>query len=223
MLPTQRYTTSIAALIIANLVPLFGVLYLGWETVDILFIYWFESLIIGIFNVLKMLFTNMFDQPNQPVKLRIIANILLFPVKLLTILFFIVHYGGFMLGHGFFLLFLFAHVPESVFESPATILPYVIDLVLKLKIAIFSLFISHGISFAKNFFFNSEGKNNRESDFFLNPYKRIIIMHITIVLCAGITMATGQNIFALVGLITIKTIADLWAHLQERQRFNQPG
>jgi len=219
----KKYTSSSAALVAANLVPLFGVLYFGWETMDILFIYWFESLIIGIFNVLKMLFTNIFDQPNQPVKLRIIANILLFPVKLLTILFFIVHYGGFMLGHGILLLILFANIPESTFQNPASVLPFVIDLALKLKIAIFSLFLSHGISFVRNFFFKHEGENNQEKDFLFNPYKRITIMHLTIVLCAGITMATGQNIFALIGLITIKTITDLWAHLKERQRLGRPG
>ncbi len=216
---TKQYLLSSLSLIIANAVPIFGVIFLGWETIDILFIYWFESLIIGVFNVLKMLLTNVFEQEKKPFYLNLIANIFLFPVKCLVILFFIFHYGGFMLAHGVFLLFFFAHVPESLFQTPANLIPFIIALVLKLKYALLSLFLSHGISFVKNFLFSREGKDNKEKDFMFNPYKRIIVMHLTIVFFAGITMATGNNIFALIGLIIIKTIADLWEHLKERERF----
>lgn len=218
----KQYLSSSFALIIANFVPLVGVLYFGWSTTDILFIYWFESLIIGIFNVLKMLFTNIFGQEGQPPHLNLIARIILFPVKCFMIIFFIFHYGGFMFVHGIFLLSLFAHVPESAFQSPAHALPFVIALALKLKIAILSLFLSHGISFIRNFIFRHEGKENSEGDFMFGPYKRVIVMHLTIIFCAGITMFSGNNIFALIGLITIKTIVDLREHLKERQRFTSP-
>ncbi|MFA6549262.1 MAG: DUF6498-containing protein, partial [Candidatus Margulisiibacteriota bacterium] len=73
---TKQYLLSSLALIIANAVPIFGVIFLGWETIDILFIYWFESLIIGIFNVLKMLLTNIFEQEGKPFYLNLMANIL---------------------------------------------------------------------------------------------------------------------------------------------------
>ena len=45
---------AVAALIIANLVPLVGVLWFGWDVWGILIIYWLENGIVGLFNVLKM-------------------------------------------------------------------------------------------------------------------------------------------------------------------------
>ena len=45
---------AVVALIVANLVPLAGVLWLGWDVWGILIIYWLENGIYGLFNVLKM-------------------------------------------------------------------------------------------------------------------------------------------------------------------------
>ena len=45
---------AVVALIVANLVPLIGVLFLGWSVWNILIVYWLENGIVGAFNVLKM-------------------------------------------------------------------------------------------------------------------------------------------------------------------------
>jgi len=45
---------SSIVLILANLVPLVGVLYFDWSVLDILLLYWTESVIIGLVNVLRM-------------------------------------------------------------------------------------------------------------------------------------------------------------------------
>jgi hypothetical protein len=45
---------ALVALIVANLVPLVGVLWFGWNVWAILIIYWLENGIVGLFNVLKM-------------------------------------------------------------------------------------------------------------------------------------------------------------------------
>ena len=46
---------TVIALVLANLVPLYGVLFLGWETFPLVFLFWLENVIVGAFNVLKML------------------------------------------------------------------------------------------------------------------------------------------------------------------------
>ena len=43
-----------SGLVIANLIPLVGVLWFGWDVWGILTIYWLENGIVGFFNVLKM-------------------------------------------------------------------------------------------------------------------------------------------------------------------------
>ncbi len=45
---------ALVALIVANAIPLFGVVFLGWNVWTILVIYWLENGIVGVFNVLKM-------------------------------------------------------------------------------------------------------------------------------------------------------------------------
>ncbi len=42
-------------LVAANLIPLLGVVAWGWSTFDVVVLYWFENVIIGVLNILKML------------------------------------------------------------------------------------------------------------------------------------------------------------------------
>ena len=53
-----RVTSSIGAvvaLVVANLIPLVGVLFFDWNVWMILVVYWLENGVVGFFNVLKML------------------------------------------------------------------------------------------------------------------------------------------------------------------------
>lgn len=81
---------SAFALVASNLVPLAGVLLLGWDLGLVLLLYWAESGVILLFSLLKMAETAG------------LAAFFLVP-------FFIVHAGGFMAAHLVFLLVLFVH------------------------------------------------------------------------------------------------------------------
>jgi hypothetical protein len=89
----NRYITNIPllALVVANVIPLWGVLYLGWDAFYILLLYWSENLVIGFYGILKIAFAKA---PNLAAHLS----------KIFIIPFFIIHYGGFMAGHGLFVL-----------------------------------------------------------------------------------------------------------------------
>ena len=52
---TQPLRLSAVALVLANLVPLAGVLLWQWSISSILILYWFENVVIGVINVLRML------------------------------------------------------------------------------------------------------------------------------------------------------------------------
>ena len=54
---------STLALVAANAVPLVGVLVFHWTVFPILLLYWCENVVVGAFNVLRMLCV----QPDQPV------------------------------------------------------------------------------------------------------------------------------------------------------------
>ena len=50
-----RLPPSALVLVAANLVPLAGVLFFGWSVFATLLLFWVENVIVGGFNVLRML------------------------------------------------------------------------------------------------------------------------------------------------------------------------
>ena len=49
------YSPSAIALLLANLVPLYGVLYLDWSVLALMVLLWLEVILIALFTVLRML------------------------------------------------------------------------------------------------------------------------------------------------------------------------
>ena len=47
---------SILMLIVVNLFPIIGVIFLGWNIFEVVILYVLETFIIGLFNILKMFF-----------------------------------------------------------------------------------------------------------------------------------------------------------------------
>ena len=82
--PVTLTSPSTLALIFANLVPLAGAAFLGWDMGKIMILYWAESAIIGVFNLLKMAV--------------IVKWLIVFAGP-----FFVGHYGGFMAIHLLFI------------------------------------------------------------------------------------------------------------------------
>ena len=107
-------------------------------------LYWFENIIVGLLNVLRMAWIPTGDTPA--------AGIF---QKLFTIFFFSVHYGIFTLVHGIFVFSLLG--PGGLMTEAAggggtgrivSSLPFVLH---DLRWAIPALFLSHLVSFFVNF------------------------------------------------------------------------
>src|SRR5207245_10592179 len=104
-----RLSPSALVLVAANLVPLAGVLFFGWSVFATLLLFWVENVIVGGFNILRMLWA----QPDNP---------LMWVAKAGMIPFFIVHYGMFTTVHGVFVLTLFGGMHERGFAGPTEFL-----------------------------------------------------------------------------------------------------
>ena len=52
---------SLVALIVANLVPLFGVLLWDWDVFLLLLLFWAENVIIGIFGIARLIVARVSD------------------------------------------------------------------------------------------------------------------------------------------------------------------
>ena len=50
-----KFRITLIPLILANLVPLYGVVALGWGMFDIFIVYWIETAVVGLYNILKII------------------------------------------------------------------------------------------------------------------------------------------------------------------------
>jgi hypothetical protein len=195
---------SIVSLILVNLLPLAGVLFLGWQLFSVMFLYWSESAIIGFFNIFKMM------QAEGQTRVNIELNDK--PIERWSrpgvIGFFILHYSIFMVVHLMFIFALF---------KPARINPQQIALVFVF------LFVSHGLSYLYNFIGKKEYQRISLSQLFVQPYGRIVLMHLTILGGGFAVKSLGEPLIALVIMIIIKIIIDLYAHLKEHKTGTVPA
>jgi Family of unknown function (DUF6498) len=199
---------AVVALIVANLIPLIGVLFFGWSVWNILIVYWLENGIVGVFNVLKMATAHGTDLPegltanNRPVGAE--------TRKTRLIPFFIVHYGLFWVVHGIFVLtlpFLFTGEPGSASGvNPATIL-----------LAAIVLGISHAVSYFWNYRHGGEYRRTSAAQLMFAPYGRLMALHMTIILGAVAIGTTGAQSAAVAILVAIKIAIDLGLHLAEHR------
>lgn len=197
-------TPSLLALLLANAVPVIGVLFLGWTVFPLLLLYWLENVIVGGFNVAKMLLA----RPAEPIY---------WAGKLFLIPFFIVHFGGFTFVHGVLLVAFFGPKGLQPFDL-LTAVPAAIR-TNQLGWGLLSLVASHGFSFFWNYLKNGEYQRASLQTLMGQPYGRIVVLHLTVLFGGWVVMLLGSPVGALVVLVGLKTAADLRAHLAERKKF----
>jgi hypothetical protein len=199
----RRLRSSALALVMANLMPLYGVLALGWKVAPILVFYWTENLVVGFINVLKMARAKgAVNAPNMTMNGRPVTQ----DSRKGLIIFFIFHYGGFTLGHGVFVMTLFHPERQSL---PGEII-----------LALLVLCISHGYSYQRNFIRSGEYLQASFARLFWQPYVRVVVMHITILAGGALAQSMGSPLGALLVLVALKTLIDLGGHWLEHKKFS---
>jgi len=182
---------SLIALIIANLVPVVGVIFAGWDAGIIVLLYWSENLIVGFYNVFKMALVS-----SDPSKAK--------TTKKGLIVFFCVHYGFFCMGHGVFVILLASFSPmvrEGVMRT-----------IFRLIWPFLGLFVSHGISFLQNFILRKERASMTVERQMARPYGRIVLLHVAIIFAALPTVLFGSPLPMVMLLVLGKIFVDLWLH-----------
>jgi len=208
---------ALTALVAANLVPLFGVAFLGWRLYDVMLIYWLENGVIGAFTVLRMA-TAAEERTSA----------------LAFVPFFTVHYGLFWLVHGVFVVTLFgtegpfgaapgaASVGPQLAQAggPSMALPIVgaVPVAQGAALAAVGLVVSHGVSFARNWLAAGERDGRSPSSLMRQPYGRVAVLHVTLLVAAFAVMALGAPIAALAFMVVLKIVLDAAAHLREHRR-----
>ena len=220
---TRRASSLI--LILANLIPLAGVVLFQWDVLAILLLYWAESVIIGVLNVLRMVacktdnilhgvLPQLAGRPLPTELSKSIPSGAGVALKFFLIPFFIVHYGMFCFGHLIAVLGIFSDTGMSL--RAAFSLSHLWQI--SFWIAVAAIAGSHLFSFITNYIGGGEYKRANLVLLMHRPYGRIVAMHVAIVFGAGLVMWLGSPLPMLLILIVAKTILDIRLHEKERRK-----
>jgi hypothetical protein len=187
----------------ANLLPIFGAVFLGWDATHALLIYWSENLVVGFYALLRMA-----AAPGP------------WPLKMFMMPFFTFHFGIFTIVHGVFVLLLTRgfEVMEGAGPDPWGPLGLALEVA---PWAVLALFVSHGYSFFANYYLGGERAGTTVMKEMSRPYSRVMVMHFSILASFFLVMA-AQPLFAspylarvvpLFVLVAIKLAVDAKFHL----------
>ena len=220
------YSTLILTL--SNLLVIPAVLLFHWDVWQIMFLFWFESVIIGLVHFLRFLWSGFSPEPALKNPLRAVS---------MTFLgcFFLLHFNGFNAGHLVFLVVLpplllynqqpeFADTllrwtglsPQSFHQSGDLSIENPMQLAILAVIA-----IGHVNSFITHDVIGKDYRGIPDNKLMGLPYPRIFVMHLTMVVGATIFVevsnlkgaaSSGALVFLIVFLL-LKLYFDIRQHM----------
>lgn len=193
---------SLWGIILANVLVLVIALTQDWPLAVLLWPYWIQSIVIGLYNTRRILAldeytTDGFYINNRPVDPTPAT-------KLQVAGFFVLHYGIF---HAVYFGFLLTITPDAGIDW------------YWMAILAVAFMLSHGFSHFEHIRYDLEGGTNIGNLMFM-PYLRVIPMHLTIIFGMG---ALEGGAGALVLFTVLKTVADIAMHRVEHYLMHKSG
>ena len=198
----NRRPSGVAALV-GNLIPAVCVLLFGWSVFALMILYWVENLIVGLFNLAKMVVEGVALGPKG-----VVAAIVGGP-------FFVFHYGMFCAIHGIFVWMIFGggeNVPPlddvnpiGLFQAAWAYVRADRDLALN-ALALFGV---HLFQFVGDWLWRGQWKGVEPLEQMVRPYGRIAVLHLTILGGAVPVLVLGQPTLAVCLLALLKTAIEV--------------
>lgn len=170
-------------ILIVNAIPLVGVLWFGWSVFEVLFLYWFENVAIGVTHALRM---EISTRTNQ------VAN------GRSTTTFFILHYGLFTFVHGVFVVTFFGVIAGGFADIGRGFLGPILAIM-----GWQAIFLVLDAMRTQGF------QGRTPDDLMFEPYPRVLALHITVLAGGWLIDEIGSPVWALAILVGMKTAFDL--------------
>jgi hypothetical protein len=179
----------------------YGVLVLGWSVFAVMALFWFENIVIGGFNVARMLITGA--------RLGVAA----FLGSVAMAAFFTVHYGMFTAVHGIFVVMLFGGELGSGAMASGLFGPLLrmLDRLLADRdgwLAVGAIVALHGASFAQ-WWSTTRAAPTPLKELMSAPYGRIVILHVTLIAGGFLVQALHAPVAGALLLIALKLAYEL--------------
>lgn len=232
---SAAFPLPVILLVAANLVPLVGIFAWGWRVFDVVVLYWVENVIVGGFNLLKMLICSpdpaqvdfRAGQEKPPAGSPAPSDAQLAAVHQLSKLFFMpfftIHYGIFTLVHGMFVFSMLGGRDNIESAGPFRGFGQMLSEVTSGGglWAVLALVASHLVSFVHHFLIQGEYRRATVMILMVAPYGRVAVLHVAILGGAFAIQALGSPVVLLVILIAGKIAIDLTLHRRSHRKLGE--
>ena len=173
----------LVGILAVNAIPLVGVLWFGWSVFEVLLLYWFENVAIGVAHAARMAISTRTNKVADGWSMTT---------------FFVLHYGLFTFVHGIFVIVFFGVVGGGLTQLTGGLAGLVLAII-GWQVAF--LFIDA----AQTDYF----KGRTPNDLMFEPYPRVLALHITVIAGGWLINEVGAPVWALAILVGVKTLSDL--------------
>lgn len=216
---------GLVALVIANLFVALQTLQHEWGYYQTLLIYWSEVVILGGYNVVRLMVVGVFGaRPLGDWAARWVdpgSRLNRFIYTVIGVGFFVLKFGGFALTVGLFVLLLPAFLrPDG--QGGASIHRALIEAGPGLLTATGALCLSHGVSFLRNFLLGREYDRVSIVSLVFAPYVRMSLVGAVLLLgiaIARLVPALGQETAFAVVMVLLKLLTDAVSHTLEHGQY----
>ncbi len=193
-------SSSVFLLLFVNLLTIFFAINEGWNFLTMMWIYWFQSIIIGVFYFIKILRLKNYPRANLYINNELVSQTKVKENHIVAF-FFLLHYGGFNLAYFIFLFYSGREMNGGPIIDPNQI-NYV-------YLTILLFFINHFFSYILN-----DSKESKEEDvrsLMRRPYERVVPMHLTILFASVFPQ------LSLILFLFLKTAVDVITDVSEQK------
>jgi len=187
-------------LIVTNAVPLVGVVGFGWDRHSLRVVYWLESGVVGAETVAKIIRAEGGDNPEALPSIQFDGRPIdsfLGQANWAIATLFVFHYGLFWVVHGVFVLVFPIIVPGPDPASPAVV-----------AVAAVGLAGYHVVSPCADYVAGREYERSGPVTLMVEPYRRVFVLHLTIVLGGFAIAPFGAPVGVLAVMVLVKTALD---------------
>ena len=188
---------SVTTMIAVNAIPLYGVVVNHWDGVAVISLYMLETVIIGLFHAINMLFYGLIKTSSKG-----------FKNTLFIIAFFLFHYNFFVFVQSALFFGLAESRVEGITEGFNVIQNFKLFIKDPYLISIYAFIASQIMYSSREIFLSNSPKNMTLEKYMFLPYTRIFIQQFVVILGAFVYLFTGSIEAVVVLLILFKTVAE---------------